>query len=179
MFRVSKPTSAINRVSPGPRLTVTTRTPYDRLSQVQSQPRDVNRSRRNKCFICSSELNDVHHCHFSALYYMKTIGVNTGSVRDTGGKLFCPSCKSMHGAYPEERIKIIVADSTFHLFFAVGGTLGDSFKGDIIHVNYLTIAGAMSDQLFDAFKIEYGNKPMSRPLDVLFVWSSILIYKSL
>ena len=61
MLRVSKPTSAINRVSPGPRLTVTTRTPYDRFSQIQSQPRDVNRSRRNKCFICSSELNDVHH----------------------------------------------------------------------------------------------------------------------
>ena len=81
----------------------------------------------------------------------------------------CPSCKSSHGSYPEDRIKLVVSDSTLHQFFAPTGFTQYAYPGDIMHTDYITIPGGCIDELYNAFRYECELLPRSRPLDCVLV----------
>ena len=83
----------------------------------------------------------------------------------------CPSCKSFHLPYPdpEDRVKIVVSDSTLHEYFAPLNSSAPLYKGDLTHVDYITIAGADIKTLGHAFKLDYFDLPQTRPLDVVMV----------
>ena len=115
-----------------------------------------------RCQICSDEISDVRHRHYSSLWLRSITSVN-GSTRS-----FCPSCKSRHVAYPYSRHKIIVSDSTMHMVFAPPDH-SDSvmYPGDTMHADYLTIPGATIDTLTAAFRKEYCSQPFHLPVDVV------------
>ena len=51
---------------------------------------------------------------------------------------FCPSCVGPHKPYPEKRIKLVISDSTMHLFFAPPGqTAANRYDGDQVHTDYI------------------------------------------
>ena len=138
-----------------------------RQHQRPHDPRDA-RPHRQKCYICSHSQSGaaVYHRHFSSLHLREITGIES-----SGSSYLCPSCKSHHRPYPEPRTKIIVSDSTLHEFFAPPdhARTKREYKGDIMHVDYVTIPGAKIDTLINAFSLDYIVKPHPRPIDVVLV----------
>ena len=139
------------------------RAPYDRERSPQRES--------NWCNICSfkqqypRELLPVHHKHFSSRILRSDIlGIN-----DTVTPFYCPSCKSRHRAYTEDRIKVVVSDSTLHQFFAPLSPNAPEYEGDLVHVDYITIEGGLIPELLLAFKYDYVDVTPSKPLDVVLV----------
>ena len=123
-----------------------------------------------RCGICSynqpypAKGARVHHHHFSSLQLRKDAGVEA-----SGEGYSCPSCKSRHRPYTEDRIKLVVGDSTMHEFFAPEGYTATHYKGDLVHVDYLTIKGGYIHELIEAFMLEYEHHSQAKPLDVVLV----------
>ena len=134
-------------------------------------PRDGSHHQQ-KCLICSYSQSDrqlrapVFHRHFSSLRLREFTGIES-----SGSSYLCPSCKSHHRPYPEPRTKIIVSDSTLHEFFAPPDHASSikQYKGDIMHVDYITIPGAKIETLINAFCLDYVTRPHPRALDVVLV----------
>ena len=117
------------------------------------------------CQVCSSHDKQIFHKHFSSLRLRQFMGVESS---DSG--YLCPSCKSRHRCYPEDRVKMVVSDSTLHEFFAPPGYTGRiQYKGDIMHTDYITIPGACMDTLFHAFRLDCDILPPDKPIDVVLV----------
>ena len=123
-----------------------------------------------RCNICSfaqpptERKVPVYHRHFSSLRLRDINGSEA-----TNNPYLCPSCMSCHAPYPKSRTKLIISDSTLHLFFAPpDGNVGE-YTGDILHTDYLTIPGASLHTLTNAFRIEYVDTEHGRPLDVCIV----------
>ena len=79
---------------------------------------------------------------------------------------------SHHLPYPENRIKIVVSDSTLHQFFAPPGHIAtQQYDRDAMHDDddYITIPGASIDTLSNAFRLDYVEKTYSRQMDVVIV----------
>ena len=130
---------------------------------------DVDAQR--ECLICSflqrSGTNTpVFHRHFSSLYHRQISG-----AEDSTEPYLCPSCMHAHRPYPDQRLRIVVSDSTLHQFYAPPGYTGAvQYQGDRLHIDYLTIASADIQTLIDAFKSEYLDFPPSpKPMDVVLV----------
>ena len=123
-----------------------------------------------RCGICSytqpypDERQRVHHHHFSSLQLREVTG-----VEESGEGYLCPSCKSRHRPYTDDRIKLVVGDSTIHEFFAPKGHTTSHYEGDLVHVDYITIKGAFIHQLIHAFRVEYDQLQQAKPLDVVLV----------
>ena len=125
----------------------------------------------SKCYICShtqqhtTDQKEVFHKHFSSINLRKWTFADAKSV------YLCPSCMSHHQPYPNTRIKIAVSDSTLHQFFAPPGAELESnlYKGDTVHIDYVTIPGGTIDTLTNAFRLDYITKPQNKPLDVVLV----------
>ena len=149
------------------------RQPYDR-QPGHHPPRGVRgaRSEHGRCNICSYTQDyderqvPIFHRHFSSLRLRMLTNVETENKR-----YLCPTCKSFHLPYPdpEDRVKIIVSDSTLHEFFAPPSSSAPLYAGDTMHVDYITIAGADIKTLGHAFKLDYFDRPQTRPLDVVMV----------
>ena len=125
----------------------------------------------SKCNICSysqpypSEQIPVHHNHFSSLRLREFMGVET-----SGQGYYCPSCKSRHRPYLDERLKVVVSDSSLHHFFAPPDFTGPRhYEGDLVHADYVTIAEATLPDLYHAFRLDYEHQRNARPLDVVVV----------
>ena len=131
------PTGAVSRV----------RRPYDRhqvpaalLHPHHGRPRNHQQGR---CNICSynQEVHEqqvpVYHRHFSSLRLRQMTGAEAENKR-----YLCPSCKSFHLPYPdpENRIKVVVSDSTLHEFFAPPASCRTQYS-DNMHTDYITIPG--------------------------------------
>ena len=123
------------------------------------------------CSICSfkqippANLGPVFHRHFSSLFLRKVTGVEL-----SGAVHLCPSCKKEHIPYPEDRLSIVVADSSLHQFFAPTGYVETlQYAGDETHIDYLTIPGARISALINAFLLEYLTNPLPKNMDVVLV----------
>ena len=135
-------------------------------------PPQPPRSGRPECQICSyrqpvtERARAVTHKHFSTKY-MQSMSM------DSAGDSFCSSCKIVHHKNPTERIKLCLSDSTLHMFFTLTTPHPDKpgqqlpYKGDIVHVNYVTIPGSKVEDLQQAFRLEYEKE--TRGIDVLVV----------
>ena len=106
----------------------------------------------------------VYHLHYSSI---KLRGINGSEANNT--PYLCPSCISSHVPYPKTRTKLIISDSTLHMFFAPLGGHPVQYAGDTLHCDYITIPGASIHTLTNAFRIEYLDKWHGRPLDVCIV----------
>ena len=68
-----------------------------------------------RCVICSykqeypNNPTSVHHRHFSSANLCELLG-----VEQSGLGHFCPSCKSRHRPYLDDRLNVVVSDSTMH-----------------------------------------------------------------
>lgn len=130
-----------------------------------------------RCLICSfnqpypSDPIPIYHRHFSSTNLRELLG-----VEESGAGYFCPSCKSRHRPYIDERLKVVVSDTTLHEVFAISDTRHGYYEGDLLHADYLTIANGTLPELLHAFKQEYIVKPRPKPLDVVLVagYSDIL-----
>ena len=87
----------------------------------------------------------------------------------SGESYLCPSCKSRHRPYTEDRVKLVVGDSTVHEFFAPQGYTTTHYEGDLVHVDYITIKGAYIHELVHAFRLECEQLQQAKPLDVVLV----------
>ena len=127
-----------------------------------------------QCPICSYSQDydepqvPIYHRHFSSVRLRMQ-----AEVENTTNPYLCPSCKIQHIPYPQQqtwsgqdRIKIVVSDSTLHTFFTPPR---HQYHGDRIHVDYITIAGGDIEALTRAFWLDYVDKPHKRPLDVAVV----------
>ena len=175
MSRSSNPSSSGGRnTGTVPRV----RLPYDR-HQVPAEllrphhPRH-GRARQNQqgmCSICSYNQDahepkvPVYHRHFSSYRLREMTGAEAENKR-----YLCPSCKSFHLPYPdpENRVKIVVSDSTLHEFFAPSASCTVRYS-DQVHTDYITISGASIKALTLAYKLDYFDQPPSRPVDVVMV----------
>ena len=136
-------------------------------AQVAARPVQ-RRSHIPECQICSyrqpysEKSKAVTHRHFSTNLMMDL-------SKDQDGNFNCSSCKCVHGSFPTERIKLCVSSSTLHMFWAPPGSANTrvQHRGDIMHINYITIPGGKIDTLQQAFRIEYGKEV--RGIDVLVV----------
>ena len=86
-------------------------------------------------------------------------------MEGTDRRFLCPSCKSHHRSYPEEKIKLVVSDSTLHQFFAPPGYSQSLYPGETMHDDYITIPGGFIDELYNDFRYESELLPSSKPLD--------------
>lgn len=144
--------------------------PYRRENAPPGPPAPYQQthSSRPSCKICSytqphPEIKvPLYHQHFSSIRLRGLIG-----VEESNAAYLCPSCKSRHTPYPENRTKIVISDSTLHNFFAPPGHTSTQYEGDWQHVDYITIPGSCLETLFHAFKLDYEAHP--RPLDVVVV----------
>ena len=151
------------------------RRPYDRhqvpaalLHPHHGRPRNHQQGR---CNICSynQEVHEhqvpVYHRHFSSLRLRQMTGAEAENKR-----YLCPSCKSFHLPYPdpENRIKIVVSDSTLHEFFAPPASCRTQYS-DNMHTDYITIPGGNIKALTLAYKLDYFDKPQHRPVNVVMV----------
>ena len=144
-------------------------------SRDNTYERMINReefgSNPRRCSICSfqqrrpEERVPIYHRHFSSLFLRTISGVNDNTP------YLCPSCMRSHAPYSDDRIRIVVSDSSLHQFFAPSGYVDTlQYRGDSVHIDYLTIAGADIGTLIDAFRLEYlDNPPSQKPLDVVMV----------
>lgn len=121
-----------------------------------------------QCLICSykqeypSVPRALYHRHFSTISLREMMG-----AEDSGQSYFCPSCKSRHRPYLDERLKVVVSDSTLHDFFTRSDPRFGSYEGDLVHADYITIKGGTLPDLLHAFKQQYSNP--KKPLDVVIV----------
>lgn len=114
------------------------------------------------CTICSSEEVPVRHQHFSSRWLRQITG-----VEESNASHICPSCKSHHRPYPYPRSKLVLSDSTLHLFFSPPGQTSSQYSGDLMHVDYITIPGASINALTRAFRYEFVDVPQVVPIDVV------------
>ena len=95
-------------------------------------------STQQPCQICSytqpypAEQKRVFHTHFSSLRHRELTG-----VEGTDNSYLCPSCKSSHAPNPEDRIKLVISDSSLHKFFDLTTRRGSGYPGDMLHVDLL------------------------------------------
>ena len=122
------------------------------------------------CQICShrqpypARKIPIYHTHYSSLNVRQITGVN-----ESGEEYSCPSCKSRHVPYPDNRIKLVLSDFTLHNFFDPPNHTGRQYVGDMIHLDYLTIPEGYVEDLVHAFRLEYELLNHPKPLDVLLV----------
>ena len=128
-------------------------------------------SASRECQICSYSQRDpdrrgpVYHRHFSSIFLRRLTGVESSN-----NPSHCPSCMIQHIPYPQKRLKIVISDSTLHHFFAPPGCSNSiQYPGDMMHIDYLTIAGADLKALTDAFLLEYLTVLHQRPMDIVVV----------
>ena len=123
-----------------------------------------------ECNICSytqsypAEKVPVFHSHFSSARLRELLSVETSHQG-----FYCPSCKSRHRPYIDERLKVTISDSTLHDFFAPRLHTDTVYEGDLVHVDYVTIAGGTLPDLLHAFRLDYEATVRPKPLDVLLV----------
>ena len=86
---------------------------------------------------------------------------NNGS--DKAKEIFCPTCKRPHQTRPGNRVKICISSSPLHDFW----NSDESYEGDSVHVEYITIPNARINELTVAWEIQYLHDP--RPMDVLLI----------
>ena len=139
-----------------------------RRPSSEEEVRQRSVSDRSECQICTSSSEPripVYHRHYSSLYLRQI----TGSEESTAPQ-FCPSCVGPHKPYPEKRIKLVISDSTMHLFFAPPGqTAANRYDGDQVHTDYITIENADIRTLLHAFRHDYIDKPAKKALDVVLI----------
>ena len=122
------------------------------------------------CQICSytqpypAPQKPVSHTHFSSVRLRELTG-----VEGTESTYLCPSCKSSHVAYPEERIKLVISDFTLHRFFTLSSHTSAQYPGDMVHVDYITIPEGCLADLVHAFRLDYELPKQQKPLDVVVV----------
>ena len=122
------------------------------------------------CYICSymkenKEFVKIYHRHFSSIRLREML-----CVEGTEKSYLCPSCASRHKSYPEERVKIVVSDSTLHQFFAPPNNEDKpAYMGDTMHTDYITIPGGCIDDLFNAFRLDQKLLPATTPIDCVLV----------
>ena len=114
---------------------------------------------RIPCQLCLSRGGDsprlVYHRHYSSR-----------ADRALGGMFYCVGCKRPHSAEIDGRLSVCVSSSALHeVWRPRNPTL--LYRGNPIHVDYLTIPGASILDLMSAFKQEY--RDVSQPLDVVLV----------
>ena len=143
---------------------------YARRDDRQDGAAPMEDSNQLRCNICSysqtfpMEPAPVFHKHFSSAQLREIL-----EVEGTGRWFYCPSCKSRHRPYIDERIKVVVSDSTLHEFFAPSSHSLGMYEGDLIHVDYVTIANGTIAELLHAFKLDYIVKRRPKLLDVVLV----------
>ena len=107
----------------------------------------------------------IYHRHFSSIRLMEML-----CAEGTTKSYLCPSCISRHKLYLEERVKIVVSDSTLHQFFAPPNSEdNNAYKGDTMHTGYITIPGGCIDELFNAFSLDQKLLPAAKPIDCVLV----------
>ena len=111
----------------------------------------------------NEKAGSVKHIHFSSRYLLSMSG------GDNVEEKYCLSCKKAHAANPTKRVKLVLSDSTLHMFFAPPANVQHraDYEGDAIHTEYVTIPGARVEVLQQAFRIEYEVE--TRGIDVLLV----------
>ena len=126
----------------------------------------------NYCRLCSfkqpypRELREVFHNHFSS----KRLRIDILGVEATGRGFYCISCKSRHRPNIDDRINIVVSDSTLHQFYAPLNSSGPLYEGDLVHVDYVTIEGGLIPDLLQAFCQDYRDDGLlEKPIDVVLV----------
>ena len=128
----------------------------------------VGRNRLLICRICSNKnilgykTKEIRHEHFSSKYFMEC----EMSKSEKSGSIFCPTCKKPHSDFDQQRVKICISSSSLHEFWAQGES-GESYEGDCVHIEYITIPNARINELTVAFEIQYLEDP--RPMDVILV----------
>ena len=86
--------------------------------------------------------------------------------RAMGGIFFCVSCDRLHPSIIEDRLRVCVSASALHEFWNPRDKTV-LYRGNAVHVDYLTIPGAPILELMTAFKKEYGG--VNQALDVVLV----------
>ena len=66
-------------------------------------------------------------------------------------RFFCHSCKARHRPYLDERLKVIVSDSSLHNIFASEESSALAYEGDLVHVDYVAVRGGLIPELLQAF----------------------------
>ena len=84
-------------------------------------------------------------------------------------RFFCHSCKARHRPYLDERLKVIVSDSSLHNIFASEESSALAYEGDLVHVDYVAVRGGLIPELLQAFIYDYVDITPKRPLDVVLV----------
>jgi len=84
-------------------------------------------------------------------------------------RFFCHSCKARHRPYLDERLKVIVSDSSLHNVFASEESSALAYEGDLVHVDYVAVRGGLIPELLQAFIYDYVDITPKRPLDVVLV----------
>ena len=127
-----------------------------------------NDTNDNQCSICSfmqtypSVPIPIYHRHFSTIKLRDLLG-----VEESGLGYLCPTCKSRHRPYIDERLRVVVSDSTLHDLFSRSDARYGQYEGDLVHADYITIKGGTIPDLLHAFKLEYAAP--KKPLDVIVV----------
>ena len=125
----------------------------------------------SSCGICSfnqpfqRERIPVYHQHFSSL----RLRMDILQVEDSGVGFYCPSCKSRHRPYIDDRLKVVVSGSTLHNFFAPLDPNSPEYEGDLLHADYITINGGLLPDLHHAYIHDYVDIPPRKPVDVVVV----------
>ena len=105
----------------------------------------------------------VYHLHNSAREYRILQRVEYGS---TNLQYLCPTCQDTHPARPEYGLNICVSTSQLHNFHQPREP-GVTCSPDPIHVDWLTIPGAVMSDLDYAWRIDYHRQPT--PMRILVV----------
>ena len=88
------------------------------------------------CHICSTDEGPSHHSHFSSKYGRILVGM--GKPIPAPQAYLCPTCKRIHRADTQSRVKLVLSTSTLHMWFDPPTSY---YGGDKIHTNYSTIPG--------------------------------------
>ena len=121
----------------------------------------------SRCKICSRKkiigykTGKKYHTHFSSKFYRECCDAEDKCV-----EIYCPTCKKSHESKPSERLKVCVASSMLHEFWAPKANV-ELYEGDKNHIDYITIPGARINDLTVAWEISYINE--TRPMDVIIV----------
>jgi lysophospholipase L1-like esterase len=132
-------------------------------------PGTLSRPRPPRCNICSGlqtppmTRGPVHHYHNSPRLSRILQRVEYSS---TNQSYLCPSCQNTHPARPSYGLNICVSTSQLHNF-QQPRTPGVVCTPDYIHVDWVTIPGAVLSDLMQAWTIDY--KRERTPMRVLVV----------
>ena len=139
--------------------------------QPVSRGTAIHRSRSGpppRCNLCSYNQPDplpkeeVRHFHFSAKEVRLLAGVSTDQ------NFLCPTCQEngsigrLHQIKQTERLKVCLSSSTLHEFWMDAG-----YKGDVVHIDWLTSPGATIQALEYMFRLDYHHE--TRSMDILLV----------